>query len=154
MCNSIGNIFLNILGGAAVYVIIELLIKPLIAYLKNIKYTKKTYIHCDTNYRKLGDEKKYSQTEISIKFWKPNVLFVKTSDKGNEWKGEININGYNQVTGIGNYAYTKSIASGTLNVYAKEDGKVFSVKSEDFRENKIVSYLWVEEYDKRIKNKD
>jgi hypothetical protein len=102
------SLLINLLAGFIFLVIYEIIFKNIITYFKNKKFIGH-YIHCDLNFQEISTNNKIHYSDISIKFFKPNVIEINSFDYTNnnerEWIGRIKIDPDTGLHGFGTYKY-------------------------------------------------
>ncbi len=150
--SSIHDLFINLLAGVIFLIIYEKIYIPFVAYLKN-KVLIGRFIHCDITYTAFMNNGHSHYSDISISFFKPNILLIESHDftNGKEriWRGEIKIDSDTRLFGHGSYQYENSIDSGIHNIIIL-DNEVICVQISDFR-GSGAAQLWIKEGNKMIK---
>ncbi len=143
MCKQIENIFpdnffesiLTSICATIVFLsIYEFIWKNLVSFCKNKKYVGR-YYHYKKDKSKSITNGKHHYSDIKIKFFKRNVLFVTSHDFAHPckiWKGEIKIDSSKFMNGIGTYSYIDKSSMGNHRVYSS-DGKTIFVQVLDYR---------------------
>lgn len=125
----------------------EFIWKNLISYYRNRKY-KGTYKHYKADGTPCIYAENHNYSEIEIKFWKRDILFINSFDYNNPsggWRGEIKIDSSRFMNGIGTYSYNDNSTMGNHRIHALNDRTIF-VQILDYRglgnPNLWIENLW------------
>jgi hypothetical protein len=128
------NILASVCATIIFLSIFEFIWKNISSWLRNKKYKGK-YLHYDTNRIPCITNGNQHYSEITIKFWKRDTLFIKSHDFAHPcgiWNGEIKIDSSKFMNGMGTYSYADKSTMGNHRIYSVDKNTIF-VQVLDYR---------------------
>jgi len=109
------NLSVNLLAGFLFLVFYEFVFRNLFFYFRNRQFIGH-YIHCNINYNEIKTGTKTHNSDISINFFRPNVINIKSTDysrnEKREWTGKIKLDSETGLFGLGTYKYKNETTMG------------------------------------------